>query len=182
LARPQEQILNTFLHLIHVFSSVFFLQSPPHLNILIRHPKPLAISASTTMSTSQNSTVSSRKSSTSSVRRQPSELSDSYFPRGETASIFASATSPIETAETPLGSSPSGLDYPLSPLDREYAKPMKDLDVAEQLAKQPTYWSVKGWVQRSVSSSTKRMVEDRETRARKFEEVKRDLLASAGRL
>ncbi|KAI3336691.1 hypothetical protein HD806DRAFT_14809 [Xylariaceae sp. AK1471] len=141
--------------------------------------------AFTTMSTSQNSTVSSRKSSTSSLRRQPSELSDSYFPRGETASTFASATSPIETAETaetPLGSSPSGLDYPLSPLDREYAKPMKDLDVAEQLAKQPTYWSVKGWVQRSVSSSTKRMVEDRETRARKFEEVKRDLLASAGRL
>jgi hypothetical protein len=130
---------------------------------------------------SQSSAVSSRKSSMSSVHRQPSELSDSYFPKGETSSAFTSSASPTETTETPFGSSSPNLDYPLSPLDREYAKPEKDLDIAEQLAKQPTYWSVKGWVQRSIRSSNKRMVEDREKRARKFEEAKKDLLASVGR-
>lgn len=123
--------------------------------------------------------MSSAQHSSRRVLKQPSEISDSYFPTGETSSSVSTATSsPTESVETPF----IGPDYPLSPLDREYAKPIKELDVAEQLAKQPTYWSAKGWLQRSVSKSKKPMVEDPETRARKFEEAKRELLASAGRL
>jgi len=109
---------------------------------------------------------------------QPAEAADSYFPKGATASAFAHNTS---STETPLSASSLSLDYPLSPLDREYAKPEEELDIAEQLAKQPTYWSVKGWVQRSVSASDRPPTEDAETRARKFEEAKKDLLASFGR-
>ncbi|KAI1816064.1 hypothetical protein GGS20DRAFT_269136 [Poronia punctata] len=129
------------------------------------------------MSPAQDSATSSATGSPRVGPWQPAEGGDSYFPKDATASTFPSSTT--SATETPIGA--SSLDYPLSPLDREYAKPAQDIDIAEQLAKQPTYWSVKGWVQRSVSASKKPTAEDAETRARKFQEAKKDLLASFGR-
>ncbi|KAI0456113.1 hypothetical protein F5B21DRAFT_502589 [Xylaria acuta] len=131
------------------------------------------------MSTSTTSTASHTKSSTGSVLVQPSETSASYFPKGATASTVVSMASAATTPSTPLSSNSS--NYPLSPMDREYTKPLQDIDVAHQLSKQPTYWSVKGWVQRTVSSGARPVAEDPEARTRKFEETKRDLLASFGR-
>ncbi|KAI1755431.1 hypothetical protein F4782DRAFT_404961 [Xylaria castorea] len=130
------------------------------------------------MSPSASSTTSP-KSSTGSLIMQPSEASASYFPKDAIASTIVSATSAADTSETPLtGTSPN---YPLSPMDREYMKPLQDIDVAKQLSKQPTYWSVKGWVQRTASSGARPVAENPEARARKFEETKKDLLASVGR-
>ncbi|KAI1167523.1 hypothetical protein F5B18DRAFT_443117 [Nemania serpens] len=123
------------------------------------------------MSTSKISTVPSARRSTHYVHIQPSELSDSYFPKDATVSTLASERS---------GSHSPTSHYPLSPLDREYTKPSQDLDIAQQLSKQPTYWSVKGWIQRTAGSSAHPAAEDPEMRARKFEQVKKDLLASAG--
>ncbi|KAI1188689.1 hypothetical protein F5B17DRAFT_255637 [Nemania serpens] len=123
------------------------------------------------MSPSKSSTVTATRRSTKYVHIQPSELSDSYFPKDATASTQACERS---------GSQSPTSHYPLSPLDREYTKPSQDLDIAQQLSKQPTYWSVKGWIQRSADLSARPAAEDPEMRARKFEQVKKDLLASAG--
>ncbi|KAI1195611.1 hypothetical protein F5X97DRAFT_307823 [Nemania serpens] len=122
------------------------------------------------MSTSKASTVTGARRSTQYLHIQPSELSDSYFPKD---------TSPSPVASEGPGSHSPTANYPLSPLDREYMKPPQDLDIAQQLSKQPTYWSVKGWIQRSVDSSAQPAAEDPAMRARKFEQVKKDLLASA---
>ncbi|GAP87750.1 hypothetical protein SAMD00023353_2800880 [Rosellinia necatrix] len=130
------------------------------------------------MSTSQASTVSSLGDSSGSVSMEPSEASDSYFPENTTASTLASAAG---AADTPLDSDSPTSSNPLSPLDRQYTKPLQDLNIAQQLSKQPTYWSAKGWVQRSASSNTQQSNEDLEAKARKFEEAKKDLLASVGR-
>ncbi|KAJ8130075.1 hypothetical protein O1611_g3556 [Lasiodiplodia mahajangana] len=130
------------------------------------------------MSTSKASAATHVKGSTGSVLVQPSETSNSYFPKGATASTLAAAATP---AETPLGSSTTASPYPLSPLDRQYTKPIEDIDVAQQLLKQPSYWSVQGWLQRSAGSGTQSSAEDPEARTRKFEEAKKNLLALAGR-
>ncbi|KAI0439609.1 hypothetical protein F4803DRAFT_553926 [Xylaria telfairii] len=131
------------------------------------------------MSTSATSPVANTKGSTGSMLVQPSESSTSYFPKGATASTAVSTAAAAITPETPRSGNSS--NYPLSPMDREYTKPLKDLDIAQQLAKQPTYWSVQGWLQRTVSSRGRPAVEDPESKTRKFEETKRDLLASVGR-
>ncbi|KAH8166177.1 hypothetical protein CIB48_g2071 [Xylaria polymorpha] len=139
------------------------------------------------MSTPATSSVANTKDSTGSVLVQPtgsvlvqpSESSTSYFPKGATASPAVSTASRAITPETPLSGNSS--NYPLSPMDREYTKPLRDLDIAQQLSKQPTYWSVQGWLQRTVSSRERPVVEDPEAKTRKFEETKRDLLASVGR-
>ncbi|KAI0876090.1 hypothetical protein GGS24DRAFT_258972 [Hypoxylon argillaceum] len=130
------------------------------------------------MSTSETFMVSDVKSSTGSVLVQPSEISNSYFPKGATASTLAPT---ISSATATPSSGTTASPYPLSPLDREYTKPLQDLDIAQQLLKQPAYWSVKGWLQRSASPSIQPRAEDPEARARKFTEAKRDLLASVGR-
>ncbi|KAI0552962.1 hypothetical protein F4679DRAFT_31261 [Xylaria curta] len=130
------------------------------------------------MSPSTSST-SSPKSSTGSLVMQPSETSASYFPKDTIASAVVSTTSAAYSPGTPLSGASS--DNPLSPMDREYTKPPQDIDVAKQLSKEPTYWSVKGWVQRAANSRARPVVENPEARARKFEEAKRDLLASVGR-
>ncbi|KAI8634730.1 hypothetical protein F5Y19DRAFT_122577 [Xylariaceae sp. FL1651] len=117
---------------------------------------------------------------------KPSETSDSYFPmnaeRPGTVSPVSFEEGAVRPTPVRTGSSSLTGSNPVSPLDCEYTKPTEDLDVAQQLAKQPTYWSAKGWIQRSVSSSAGPKVEDPETRARKFQEAKKDLLASVGRL
>ncbi|KAI0391509.1 hypothetical protein F5Y17DRAFT_404468 [Xylariaceae sp. FL0594] len=130
------------------------------------------------MPSSQASAASSARGSPRAGPTQPSEATDSYFPKGATASTLSRTTS---SSETPFSTGSHSLDYPLSPLDRKYSKPEKELDIAEQLAKQPTYWSVKGWVQRSARAMNRSITEDPETRARKFQEAKKDLLASFGR-
>ncbi|KAI0429694.1 hypothetical protein F5Y09DRAFT_254517 [Xylaria sp. FL1042] len=110
---------------------------------------------------------------------QPSETANSYFPEGATESTLA--TPAASTAHTPSSSNSPSVNNPLSPLDREYTEPLQDLNIAEQLSKQPPYWSVKGWVQRSANSDVIPAREDPETRTQKFEAAKRDLLASVGR-
>ncbi|KAJ2996031.1 hypothetical protein NUW58_g1110 [Xylaria curta] len=127
------------------------------------------------MSTSRTITDSHVEGSTGYALTSPSETSTSYFPKGATATTAAIASA------TPLDGSSPGSSYPLSPMDREYTKPPQDLDIAHQLSKQPTYWSAKGWIQRSASSSAQSATEDPEAKTRKFEETKRDLLASVGR-
>ncbi|KAI0542255.1 hypothetical protein GGR58DRAFT_301605 [Xylaria digitata] len=133
------------------------------------------------MSASKASAISHAKDSTESVLMQPSENANSYFPKGATALTPASTTLAAETTETPLGGDSPALGNPLSPLDRDYTKPLHDVDIARQLSKEPTYWSVQGWVQRSASSSAEPAAEDPEAKTRKFEEAKKDLLASVGR-
>lgn len=146
------------------------------------------------MPTSKTAAASHVRGSARTVHTQPSEASDSYFSNGAattttTAPTPASGASTSTADNTPFTSnastpnSGSSSSHPLSPLDREYTEPAHDIDIAHQLSKEPTYWSVKGWVQRSVSSSPdpRQEAKDREAKARKFEEVKRDLLASAGR-
>ncbi|TGJ87730.1 hypothetical protein E0Z10_g1043 [Xylaria hypoxylon] len=133
------------------------------------------------MSASKASTVSHAKGSTESVLIQPSEDANSYFPKGATALNLASTTSAAIAIETPLSGDCSAVSHPLSPLDREYTKPIHNIDIAHQLSKQPTYWSVKGWVERSASVTVQSAAEDPEARTRKLEEAKRDLLASVGR-
>ncbi|KAI0024749.1 hypothetical protein F4780DRAFT_552769 [Xylariomycetidae sp. FL0641] len=127
------------------------------------------------------------KTASSQHPAQPAESSASYFPdeqyksgRSSTASTSATNT----PAETPAPKAPSPYatgDNPISPLDRAYAKPAEELDVAKQLAKKPVYWSTHGWLQRTATMEQKPRTEDPEARARKFEEAKKELLASAGR-
>lgn len=132
------------------------------------------------MPTPKTETASHTRDSARTVHIQPSEASDSYFPKGATTSSMPASTS--TAGNTPLTSNASTPNsHPLSPLDREYTEPSHDIDIAHQLSKEPTYWSVKGWVQRSASSNPRQEAKDLEARARKFEEVKRDLLASVGR-
>ncbi|KAF2972135.1 hypothetical protein GQX73_g1483 [Xylaria multiplex] len=146
----------------------------PPINSLIEY------TFTTAMSASKASAISHAKDSTKSVLMQPLENANSYFPKGATA-LTPASTLAADTTETPLSSDSSALGNPLSPLDRDYTKPLHDVDIASQLTKQPTYWSVQGWVQRSASSSSQPASEDPEAKARKFEEAKKDLLASVGR-
>ncbi|KAI1369213.1 hypothetical protein F5Y08DRAFT_294006 [Xylaria arbuscula] len=135
------------------------------------------------MSPSQTSTAAHADISTESASMRPAETASSYFPKDATASTLVSTSSTATPTETPIpiegGSAASA--HPLSPLDREYAEPMQDFDITQQLSKQPAYWSLAGWLQRSASSDTEAVREDPAARARKFEEAKRELLASAGR-
>ncbi|KAI0408759.1 hypothetical protein F4802DRAFT_365668 [Xylaria palmicola] len=133
------------------------------------------------MSTSTLSAGSHSQDAKVSFAMQPSETSASYFPKGATAATLVSAPSAAISPETPPTTSSSASHYPLSPMDREYMEPVQDLDIEKQLSKQPTYWSVQGWVQRSASSGAHSRAEDPEAKTRKFEEAKRDLLASVGR-
>ncbi|KAI5926576.1 hypothetical protein F4810DRAFT_545064 [Camillea tinctor] len=147
---------------------------------------------------------SSINDSSSSRRRsrwggsRPLSTSSSYFPSlskrssvsstSSTSSSSPTSDSPSPSSESPAPSKPAsssliGSNYALPPLDREYAKPTEELDVAAQLAKKPAYWSAQGWVHRAAAAADPApRVEDPETRARKFAEAKRELLASAGRL
>ncbi|KAK5636691.1 hypothetical protein RRF57_012403 [Xylaria bambusicola] len=133
------------------------------------------------MSASDFSTISPAGGSTNTAPMRPSETANSYFPKDATASTIAPTPSVSSTTETPSGASPVASSHPLSPMDREYAEPLQDFDIAQQLSKEPAYWSVRGWLQRSASSETQPIKEDAMARTRKFEEAKRDLLASAGR-
>ncbi|KAI1115998.1 hypothetical protein F5Y14DRAFT_97875 [Nemania sp. NC0429] len=140
---------------------------------------------SSSTSTSKPSAAPDARRSTQYVHLQLSELTDSYFPKDATASTLAgerSGSHSPTSAASPTSTTSPNPNYPLSPLDREYTKPSQDLDVAQQLSKQPTYWSVKGWLQRTADSSAQPAAEDPEMRARKFEQVKKDLLASAGHI
>ncbi|KAI0603067.1 hypothetical protein F4775DRAFT_11518 [Biscogniauxia sp. FL1348] len=133
-------------------------------------PRPLSTSSSYFPRLSKRSSVSSQLSTASSTAQQHSTPS-------------SSSSSPSSSLSSkPASLSLIGSHYPLPPLDREYAEPTGELDVAKQLAKKPAYWSAQGWVHRAATSEPPRRVEDPETRARKFAEAKRDLLASAGRL
>ncbi|KAI1427020.1 hypothetical protein F5Y12DRAFT_225251 [Xylaria sp. FL1777] len=134
------------------------------------------------MSASKTSTASHTKSLAGTTLMQPPEKANSSFPEGTTPSPRASTpSSTASTTGTPLRTNSPALRHPLSPLDREYTKPSHDIDIAQQLLKQSPYWSAKGWVQRSASLNTQPAKEDPEARTRKFEEAKREILASAGR-
>ncbi|KAI1634125.1 hypothetical protein F4809DRAFT_643757 [Biscogniauxia mediterranea] len=137
------------------------------------------------VSTSTSSGYFPRLSKRSSVSSQSSTASTAQQEQHESPSPSSSSPSPSLSSSPP--SKPASLigigsNYPLPALDREYAKPTGELDVAKQLAKKPAYWSAQGWVHRAATSEPAPRVEDPETRARKFAEAKRDLLASAGRL
>lgn len=74
-----------------------------------------------------------------------------------------------------------GASYPIPPLEREYAAPTEELDVARQLAKKPLPRSLHSSLQRAATSSSRvPAVEDDETRARKLAAAKKELLALAG--
>ncbi|KAI0969205.1 hypothetical protein F4678DRAFT_463469 [Xylaria arbuscula] len=133
------------------------------------------------MSASKALTAARTEGSTDTSPIRPLETTSSYFPKGATASTLASTSSTTSATGTPLTSDFPGFNNPLSPLDREFSGPVQDIDIAEQLAKQPTYWSVNGWLQRSASSDVQPAREDPAVKTRKFEEAKKDLLASVGR-
>lgn len=133
------------------------------------------------MSPSNTSTVAHVDGSTHSAPLRPAETASSYFPKGATTSTTASTPSAGSPTETTFGENSATSTHPLSPLDREYAEPLQDFDIAQQLSKRPAYWSLQGWLQRSASSDTEGVREDPAARTRKFEEAKRELLASAGR-
>ncbi|KAI1170730.1 hypothetical protein F4777DRAFT_568187, partial [Nemania sp. FL0916] len=105
-----------------------------------------------------------------------------YSDQGATAYARSSTAFGVTTYEVTSGTKASASRHPLSALDRDFAKPLQELDIAYQLSKRPTYWSVRGWIERSAYSSVQPVVEDPDMRTRRFEEVKRSLLASASRL
>ncbi|OTB08358.1 hypothetical protein M426DRAFT_316982 [Hypoxylon sp. CI-4A] len=123
---------------------------------------------------------------------QPSEVSASYFPEGSPSPT--SSTSPLSSSseaedETPSPSqSPAtratqmiGTNYPIPPLEREYAPPTEELDVARQLAMKPLPRSLHSSLQRAAAVPVRQLVvEDDETRAQKLADAKRQLLALAG--
>ncbi|KAI1490612.1 hypothetical protein F5X96DRAFT_531532 [Biscogniauxia mediterranea] len=142
-------------------------------------PRPLSTSTSPGYfpRLSKRSSVSSQSSSSTTQQQHESPSSSSSSSSSPSPSLSSSPSSSKPASLIGIGS-----NYPLPALDREYAKPTGELDVAAQLAKKPAYWSAQGWVHRAATSEPAPRVEDPETRARKFAEAKRDLLASAGRL
>ncbi|KAI1089655.1 hypothetical protein F5B19DRAFT_466255 [Rostrohypoxylon terebratum] len=124
------------------------------------------------------------------VFSKPSETTRHYF-RDTSPSPTSSSLSESEEESSPSPApSPNtkvnpmiGASYPIPPLEREYAPPMEELDVARQLAKKPLPWSLYSSLQRAAAKPPKMpVVEDEETRAKKLADAKRELLALAGHI
>lgn len=117
--------------------------------------------------------------------KQPSETSRSYFPERTPSPI---ASSPLSESEDETPSPVAkvnqmiGASYPIPPLERQYAPPTEELDVARQLAMKPLPRSLHSSLQRAATISPKKPVDDEETRARKLADAKRQLLALAGQI
>ncbi|KAI1413705.1 hypothetical protein F5Y13DRAFT_27898 [Hypoxylon sp. FL1857] len=119
------------------------------------------------------------------VTQQPSEASRSYFPERTPS---PTSTSPLSESEDEAPSPVTkvnqmiGASYPIPPLERQYAPPTEELDVARQLAMKPLPRSLHSSLQRAASISTKKPVDDEETKAKKLADAKRQLLALAGQI
>ncbi|KAI0841527.1 hypothetical protein F5Y06DRAFT_259726 [Hypoxylon sp. FL0890] len=119
------------------------------------------------------------------ITQQPSESSNSYFP--ERTPSPTSSSSPSESDdETPSAVTKAnqmiGASYPIPPLERQYAPPTEEIDVARQLAMKPLPRSLHSSLQRAASASTKKPADDEETRAKKLADAKRQILALAGQI
>ncbi|KAI1384577.1 uncharacterized protein F4822DRAFT_367249 [Hypoxylon trugodes] len=122
---------------------------------------------------------------------QPAEVSSSYFPEASPSPTTSTSSSETEE-ETPtitpstaakISNSMIGTNYPIPPLEREYAAPTGELDVAAQLAMKPLPRSLHSSLQRAAAlPASPAVVEDGETRARKLANAKRELLALAGQI
>ncbi|KAI0002819.1 hypothetical protein F4779DRAFT_622051 [Xylariaceae sp. FL0662B] len=125
-----------------------------------------------------HSTVMAQRMKTNKVK--PSEISASYFPEpGTSPSSESSETPSIDTpAVTKVQTAPTA-NNPLTPLERKFAKPTEELDVARQLSKKPLPWSLHSSLARAASSEQKPLIEDQQVRARKLAEAKKELLALA---
>ncbi|KAL7627051.1 hypothetical protein AAE478_003827 [Parahypoxylon ruwenzoriense] len=109
-----------------------------------------------------------------------SETSSSYFPASPSSSLSSSSSdteAPVARTNHMIGAS-----YPIPPLERTYAAPTGELDVAAQLAMKPLPRSLHSSLQRAATTTRKPPVEDEETRARKLADAKRELLALAGQI
>ncbi|KAI0883639.1 uncharacterized protein GGS22DRAFT_167594 [Annulohypoxylon maeteangense] len=124
------------------------------------------------------------------VFSKPSETTHAYFrdtsPSPTTSSLSESEE---ETSPSPAPSPNSkanqmiGASYPIPPLERQYAPPTEELDVAHQLAKKPLPRSLYSSLQRAAAKpSRKPVLEDEETRAKKLADAKKKLLALAGQI
>ncbi|KAI5859392.1 hypothetical protein GGS23DRAFT_325404 [Durotheca rogersii] len=96
------------------------------------------------------------------------------------------APNPTAPSRPPHHHSPMvGLNYPISPLERQYVAPTGELDVAAQLEREPLPRSLHSSLRRAAAGQTTRRVaaaEDDETRARKLADAKRELLVMAGQI
>ncbi|KAI0901443.1 hypothetical protein F4806DRAFT_964 [Annulohypoxylon nitens] len=124
------------------------------------------------------------------VFSKPYEPTRSYF-RDTSPSPTTSSLSESEEESSPSPApSPNtkinpmiGASYPIPPLEREYAPPTEELDVARQLAKKPLPRSLYSSLQRAAAKPSRMpVVEDEETRAKKLADAKRELLALAGHI
>ncbi|KAI2470432.1 hypothetical protein F4781DRAFT_179984 [Annulohypoxylon bovei var. microspora] len=124
------------------------------------------------------------------VFSKPSETSRSYFRDTSPSPTTSSLSESEEEASPSPAPSPNskinqmiGASYPIPPLEREYAPPTEELDVARQLAKKPLPRSLYSSLQRAATKPSRKLtVEDEETRAKKLADAKRELLALAGQI
>ncbi|KAI0481096.1 hypothetical protein GGR56DRAFT_688560 [Xylariaceae sp. FL0804] len=154
----------------------------------------------TTATTSSSGGIKSQRSSiysTTSSSSSSSSTAETETPASSLSSPSPSSSSSVGSGLTPGGVG-SGYARALPPLDRQYARPAGELDVAAQLARPPAYWSARGWVSRAAAAAAAAEAEEEDDRARRgedfkadhsarrarsrLEEAKRELLASLGRL
>lgn len=116
---------------------------------------------------------------------KPTEANSSYFPSSQPQTPEDSPRGSIslsrpEEAVAPvaprLHRSQTGSN-PLPPFARDFPKPAEEIDVAKQLAMQPPKRSLHDSLRRWGTMERQQKVEDAETKARKFEEAKRELRA-----
>ncbi|TFB05908.1 hypothetical protein CCMA1212_002119 [Trichoderma ghanense] len=96
-----------------------------------------------------------------------------------TPSVSAVSTPTLETHEF-IGGFPHKLSANLLPaLSRDFPKPTDEVDVKEALERQPGRWSLQGQIKANNmrARSAALRLDDKEGKARAFEEAKRELLA-----
>ncbi|KAL7809962.1 hypothetical protein V8C26DRAFT_411013 [Trichoderma gracile] len=96
-----------------------------------------------------------------------------------TPSVSAVSTPTLESQEF-IGGFPHKLSANLLPaLSRDFPKPTDEVDVKEALERQPGRWSLQGQIKANnmrAQNATVRL-DDKEDKARAFEQAKRELLA-----
>ncbi|EGR50645.1 uncharacterized protein TRIREDRAFT_120702 [Trichoderma reesei QM6a] len=96
-----------------------------------------------------------------------------------TPSVSAASTPTLEAHEF-IGGFPHKLSANLLPaLSRDFPKPTNEVDVKEALERQPGRWSLQGQIKANNmrAQSAALRLDDKEGKARAFEEAKRELLA-----
>ncbi|KAL6859623.1 hypothetical protein J3F83DRAFT_748391 [Trichoderma novae-zelandiae] len=117
-----------------------------------------------------------------STRRLTTEslgLSDSTL---STPSVSAVSTPTLESHEF-VGGFPHKLSTNLLPaLSRDYPKPADEVDIKEALERQPGRWSLQGQIKANQmrAQGAALLPDDKERKARAFEEAKRELLTFHG--